>query len=65
MAMWPATSAKSSQPSLPCAMLPRLAIHSIFFRRTLHHLDTEYFQRAAALPYWRIMPITGTANMRT
>ena len=23
MAMWPATSAKSSQPSLPCAILPR------------------------------------------
>ena len=48
MAIWPATSAKSSQPSLPCAILPRLAIHSIFFRRTLHHFDTEYFQRAAA-----------------
>lgn len=36
-----------------------------FFRRTLHHLDAEYFQRAAAPPYWRIMPITGTASMRT
>ena len=36
-----------------------------FFRRTLHHFDTEYFQRAAAAPYWRIMPITGTASMRT
>ena len=36
-----------------------------FFRRTLHHFDTEYFQRAAAAPYWRIMPITGTASMKT
>ena len=36
-----------------------------FLWRTLHHFDTEDFQRTAAAPYWRIMPITGTASMRT
>ena len=45
MAMWPATSAKSSQPSLPCAILPRLAglvADGETIVERIYHLDRGY-----------------------
>ncbi len=63
MATCPATAANSSQPKLPWNVLPKFAIHSIFSGEPCITSTPNTFNGSRPLPYWRIMPITGTASM--
>lgn len=63
MATCPTTAANSSQPKLPWNVLPKFAIHSIFSGEPCITSTPNTFNGPRPPPYWRIMPITGTASM--